>query len=178
MRRLSVLAGVAAMTLALMTPVSSSAVRADGPLRSGTITGGVGETPASPWVRGMEGCVGAASCSTWLQSGCAPELAGTDPALQSAIVDVGDLADSRERTLAIRPELVVFGARYTVQFWTESDLLWRWDWCREILELRFVSWECRRTPGGAECSLRIPAHARWMTITSSPENMKTTWTLT
>lgn len=163
---------------ALATPTwSSEAVRAEEPLRWGTISGGVGETPASPWVRGMEGCVSAAHCSTWLQSGCAPELGGVDPAFQAAIVDVGDLSDSSERSLTFGPEIVVFGARYTVQFWTQSRLLWTWDWCQEILEMRFVSWECFRHVDGVECPLRIPAHAKWMTITSSPENVSTSWRL-
>ena len=159
-------------------PLAPRPVRAAGPARSGTIVGGVGETPVSPWVRGMEGCVSAASCTAWLQSGCAAELAVMEPAPQAAIVDVGDLADNTERTLTFGPELVVFGARYTVQFWTNSDNPLDGDWCGEILDVRFVSWECFRHVGGAECPVRIPPHARWMTITSSPENVSTSWALT
>ena len=173
-RKLAVLLAALAMVVALPT-----GGRAAEPQRAGTISGGVGETPISPWVRGMEGCVGAASCSAWLQSGCAPELAGVDPAFQAAIVDVGDLAGGGERTLSIRPEAVVFGARYTVQFWTESHLLMRWDWCYELLDLRFRSWECG---GGGfsdySCHFRIPDEAKWMTITSTPENALTSWSLT
>lgn len=172
MRRLAALAALVAMVVAL-----PSSVRAEEPQRSGTIHGGVGETPISPWVRGMEGCVGAPFCSAWLQSGCAPELTGVNPAVQAAIVDVGGLADSRERTLLIRPELVVFGARYTVQFWTESHLLMRWDWCQEILDLRFRSWDCGRASMGFDCRVRIPPDAKWMTITSTPENALTSWSL-
>lgn len=172
-RKLAVLLTVLALVMAV--PTGSRAAEA---VRSGTISGGVGETPISPWVRGMEGCVGAPSCSAWLQSGCAPELTGVDPAVQAAIVDVGDLADSGERTLSIRPELVVFGARYTVQFWTESHLLMRWDWCYELLDLRFRSWECGRGGDVYDCQFRIPAEAKWMTITSTPENALTSWSLT
>lgn len=173
---LVVLAGLLATVAA--PAALPSVVRAAQPQRSGTIIGGVGETPVSPWVRGMEGCVGAPTCSAWLQSGCAPQLAGMNPALQAAIVDVGDLADSRERTLALRGELIVFGARYTVQFWTESHLLGRWDWCGEILHLRFRSWDCVRSSSRFECPFRIPPGAKWMTITASPENAKLSWTLT
>ena len=170
--RLAVLAGVlASLAISLAAP---SPGRAGAPLRSGTIVGGVGETPVSPWVRGMEGCVGAPSCSAWLQSGCSPLLSSGDAAVQAAVVDVRDLADNRERTLSLTPHIVIFGARYTVQFWTNSDDPLSGGWCGEILGLRFS------VVAGpyARSSLRVPPEARWMTITSSPENLKTTWRLT
>ena len=171
--RILIVAAVAAVLIAL-----PSSVRADQPVRSGTIHGGVGETPISPWVRGMEGCVGAPTCSAWLQSGCDPALAGVDPTLQAAVVDIGDLADNSERTLALRDDVVVFGARYTVQFWINSDNPMRGYWCEEILDLRFRSWDCARSSTGFECPFRIPPHAKWMTITASPEAAQMSWTLT
>lgn len=176
MRRLVVL--LAALAMLAMPVAIPSPARSAEPQRSGTIHGGVGETPISPWVRGMEGCVGAPTCSAWLQSGCDPALAGVDPAMQAAIVDVGALADNRERTLALHPEVVIFGARYTVQFWINSDDPLSGSWCKEILDLRFQSWDCSASSTGRECRFRIPAHAKWMTITSSPENAVTSWTLT
>ncbi len=168
MRRLLVLTAIP-----ILLVVAPPSVRADEPLRSGTIHGGVGETPISPWVRGAEGCVSAAACSAWLQSGCAPQLAGANPAFQAAVVDVGELADNSERTLTLRGELIVFGARYTVQFWTVGAY-----WCEEILELRFRSWECGLSSTATECQFRLPRHAKWMTITASPESAKMSWTLT
>lgn len=171
--RLAVLTAVLA-TFAV-PGAAPAAVRAAGPQRSGTIHGGVGDTPITPGVRGAEGCVGAPACSAWLQSGCVPHLTGANPALQAAIVDVGGLADNRERTLDLARGTVVFGARYTVQFWTSSyDPSWGYG-CKEILDRRFVAgWDCIRT---TSCRFRIPPHARWMTIAASPENLTTQWTL-
>ena len=176
-RRFGLLLVAGILTASAVPMALANSTRAAEPQMSGQIVGGVGETPISPWVRGAEGCVGAATCSTWLQSGCAPNLGGIDPAFQAAVVDVGALADSSERTLVLHPEVVVFGARYTVQFWINSDAPLNGYWCEEILDLRFHSWDCFRHIAGVECQIRIPPHARWMTITSSPENIKTSWTL-
>lgn len=177
--RIAVAAALVAVAAALAGMlVAPSPVRAEEPVRSGTIHGGVGETPISPWVRGMEGCVGAPTCSAWLQSGCDPALAGMEPALQAAVVDVGDLADNTERTLTLHGDLVVFGNRYTVQFWINSDDPLSGYWCEEIFDLRFRPWDCPHDYIRFECPVRIPPHAKWMTITASPETAAMSWTLT
>ena len=167
MRRLVVLSAIAALALAL--PPS---VRAGEPLRSGTILSGTGETPGNPWVRGMEGCVGAPTCSTWLQSGCAPALAGGDPALHASIVDVADFADgATPRVLDFRSGPGLNWGTVTVQFWTYTTY-----WCEEVLASRFDTWDCENYRG--ECHFEIPSTAEWMTISSRTDNTNITWTLT
>src|SRR5687767_8808274 len=100
----------AALAAALIAAVPFSPVHAAAPVRSGTILSGTGETPANPWVRGLEGCVGAPACSTWLQSGCAPALAGANPTLHASIVDVTDLADDgTSRLLRVHRDVGVNG---------------------------------------------------------------------
>lgn len=172
----------AALAGTLLAAVAFSPVRAAAPVRSGTILSGTGETPANPWVRGMEGCVGAPACSAWLQSGCAPALAGADLALHASIVDDADLADGvTERRLTVHRGVGLSGGPLTVQLWSRSD---EWDmidepagldgqWCWELLADRL---ECRAFPNG--CSLVIPADAEFMTITARPDGTSRTWTLT
>ena len=172
MRRLVVLAAMSAMVLTLPTPG-----RAEETLRSGTILGGTGETPASLYVRGMEGCVGAPTCATWLQSACHPALAGSDPALHAAIVDVGDLADGvTERVLELRRGVGLNWGHFIVQFWYETRLF-VWEWCGEILDRRMSNWD-RGTYRGDVWTFHIPRGAKWMTITSSPDNTNIRWRLT
>ena len=181
-RRLVVLALVAAL---LAAPLSA---RANPPVRSGTIVSGTGETPANPWIRGMEGCVGAPTCSAWLQSGCAPALAGADPALHASIVDVADLADGvTARSLQRQYDIGLSGGPLIVQFWTRSD---EWDvidepagldgeWCWELLANRITSQTCEQSvPDGCVGSFRIPAAAEFMTISKNPDSTTVTWTLT
>ena len=178
--RVSRLALLAGMLTALAVPVGMSApVRADEPLRSGTILSGASETPINPWVRGMEGCVGAAMCSAWLQSGCAPALAGADPASQAAIVDVADLADGvTTRYLSVTDAVV--------QFWTTDDT---WDAvdepvgldgerCWELAAHRLTPYEpCARSFSGNGCAFHIPEDAKFMTITSRLDWAILEWTL-
>jgi hypothetical protein len=165
---------VLSLAIALMATVqSASPVRAEGPLRSGTIVSGTGESPANFWVRGMEGCVGAPACSAWLQSACHPALAAQDPAVHASIVDVADLADDvTQRVLDVRDGIGINWGHFIVQFWT-GTVLARWHYCGEIVDRRLTSWQC----GGALCTFRIPSDARWMTITSSPDNTNIRWTL-
>jgi len=177
MRKLVMLAAMSALLVAV-----PSSARAEEPLRSGTIVGGVGETPASLYVRGMEGCVGAPTCAAWLQSACHPALAGTDPALHAAVVDVGDLADgSTERVLEFRGGVGLSRGHFIVQFWDETSLgvpLGRpWEWCSEILASRMSNWDGGTYRGGV-WTFEIPRGAQWMTITSSPDTIATTWKLT
>lgn len=174
-QRLVRLLSVAGILSALAAPVAlPSAVRADEPLRSGTILSGQGETPANVWVRGMEGCVGVPTCSAWLQSGCAPALAGVDPALQAAIVDVADLADGvTVRRIEVEDDVSLNGFPRMLQFWTGT-----WDvlgakGCKELLAHRLDRWDGWH---GAY-TFRIPAGATFMTISSSTDTTHAVWTL-
>lgn len=167
---------------ALLATTAFSPVRADARLRSGTIISGTGGSPANFWVRGMEGCVGAPACSAWLQSACGPALARKDPALHASIVSVGGLADGvSERVLNVRGGVGVNWGYFIVQFWTGSETFTRRP-CSEILSSRTTSWECDDdrewpNPTRVTCKLPIPRHARWMTITSSPDNTDLNWAL-
>lgn len=180
MRRLRtlILVGVAA---ALLAAVASSPARAAGPSRTGTIVGGIGETPVSLWVRGADGCVGAPTCAAWLQSACHPDLAEKDPAVHASIVDVESLADGvTERVLDVHGGVGINWGYVVVQFWTETTLgvqppstwIGPWEWCGELFASRVRAWECRD-----DCRFRIPVDAKWMTITSSPDNTNITWAL-
>ncbi len=163
---------VAGILSALAAPVAlPSSARASEPLRSGTILSGTGESPGSPWVRGMEGCVSAPSCSTWLQSGCVPALAGGDPALHASIVDVADFAGgATPRVLDVRNGAGLNWGTVTVQFWTMTQY-----WCAEVLGSRFDTWDCAGYRG--ECHFVMPREAEWMTITSRTDNTSISWTL-
>lgn len=177
MRALRVLVLVVVATT-LLAGIASAPVRAAGAVRSGSIVSGTGETPASPWIRGMEGCVGAPACSAWLQSGCHPALAGQRPGLQASIVDVESLAGKGTyRVLTVQGGVPINWGDFMVQLWTGTEELGtRGVWCTEIVRSRLTSWECaRRHP--FVCTFRIPGNARWMTITSSPDNVNINWTL-
>lgn len=166
-----------AMAAALLAVVPYSPVRAAAPVRSGTIVSGTGETPVNFWVRGMEGCVGAPACSAWLQSGCHPALAGKNPAVHASIVDVGKLAGT-DRVLTVDGGVPINWGYFIVQFWTPTvDLGSSGVWCHEVVRGRLSSWECAPRHAISPCPIRIPADARWMTITSSPDNMNINWKL-
>lgn len=166
-----------ALAAALLAVVPLAPARAAAPVRSGSIVSGTGETPVNPWVRGMEGCVGAPACSAWLQSGCHPALAGSNPAVHASIVDVGKLAGT-DRVLTVQGGIPINWGRFTVQFWTSTeDLGSAGIWCDEIAPGRLRSWECAPVYRISPCPLRIPHGARWMTITSSPDNMNINWKL-
>lgn len=163
----AVLATTISLVMMLPSPASAS------PLRSGSIISGTGQSPANFWVRGMEGCVGAPACSAWLQSACQPALAGQNPALHASIVDVGDLADNTtSRVLDVRSGIGINWGGFIVQFWTETKIPDPWQYCDEVTRSRLNSWEC-----GALCTFRIPRDAKWMTITSKPDNTNIDWTL-
>jgi hypothetical protein len=162
-RKLVLLALIAALLAA-----PSSTARAAGASRSGTIVSGVGWSPASVWVRGMEGCVGAPSCSAWLQSACSPALAGKSPAVDASIVGVASFADGRSlRTLRLEGVVGINWGQVIIQFWRATPL----D-CGEMLESRLT---CSVYYGF--CSFRIPSGARWTTITATPDNTLVDWTL-
>ena len=181
MRRLLVLAAIlATLTMPAALP---SAVRAGEPLRSGTILSGQGETAGNPWVRGMEGCVGVPTCSAWLQSSCAPALAGVDPALQASIVDVADLADGVTlRRIEVEEDAGLNGGARMIQFWSGTGME-EWDvvdepagldgeGCNELLEHRLDQWD-----GWYPSAFRIPAGATFMTISSSTDTTHAAWSL-
>ena len=167
--RLVVLGGLLS---ALAVPGLPAPVRADEPVRSGTIVSGTGSSPANFWVRGMEGCVGAPACSAWLQSGCEPALAGADPALHASIVDVADLAGT-EREFDVRGGVGINWGRVVLQFWTDgSENPMAALWCEELFATA-SRWEC-----AYGCTLPLPAGAKFMTISSGPDNTNIHWTLT
>ena len=163
---------VAAVLAALATPVwSPGAVRAEEPVRSGMIVSGTGSSPANFWVRGMEGCVGAPTCSAWLQSGCEPALAGPDPALHASIVDVAELAGT-ERDFDVRGGLGINWGQVIVQFWTDgSENPMAALYCEELFAAE-SRWDCAHG-----CMVRIPAGAKFMTVSSGPDNTNIHWTL-
>lgn len=158
-------------------------VRADEPLRSGTITGWGYTWPAmfsgearncqwNEWY--LADGVGGANpeCRAWLESGCDPALAGREPAVTASIQDVSDLADGATARLfnwSAPPETDYGGV--VLQ-------LWRTD-CTEIAGSEWRSLR-RRWPSWAnEFSARfvIPSDAAWMTVTTN-DTAAVRWTLT
>ena len=150
---------VSVLTAASLAGTFSTSVRADEPLRSGTIVGSYIETGQS------HNCEGLPDCLAWLTSECDPALAGKDPAWLTSIVDVAELAEDRQ------PRKFAFSSQYAtahqtfVQFWT--------DGCREIRGARAAS-----TAAGFEHqkTLSIPADAKWMTV-SGDSGVRLLWTL-
>lgn len=179
-RRVLLLAVAAAVAVAL-----PSSVRADEPLRSGTITGWgytwpamhSGEVRNCQWdeVPNLLGSLNA-ECRVWLDSGCDPHLAGREPAVTASIQEVSDLADGvTSRTF----EWDAAGTR-------EADLggvvvqLWTGD-CTEV---RGSEWRSLDRLGQFCCTwiqhksttLVIPPTARWMTVTTN-DTVGVEWTL-
>ena len=105
-----------------------------------------------------------------------------DPAIQASIVDIVDLSDGATmRTLDLRGGrgsgvAVVNWGDFVVQFWKfEEQMLGPFDLCEEIG--RFTSWVCHGRATAISCTFPIPSDAKWMTISSSPENIEIEWTL-
>ena len=172
MRTTRIISLIAVLIALVGTSALSGPVRADGPVRSGTILSGTGPSPANLWVRGMEGCVGAPTCAAWLQTGCDGALAGADPALHASIVDVAEVADT-ERRLDIQGGVGINWGRVIVQFWTDgSENPMAVLWCKELFANESL-WDCAHG-----CTVRIPPGAKFMTVSSSPDNTKVDWTLT
>lgn len=139
------------------------------PLRSGTILTGSGWFVES-WVGG---CQMAPECQAWIQSDCAPELTGREPALTASIENVSELADGRTRRPfrfgRAAPAGLVWGA-VVVQLWRKN--------CTEIRGARWRSSDC--DPSGGLCRstrLLLPRSAEWMTVTSTPDNVNILWVL-
>ena len=175
MRRVGVLAAIASLLLTL-----SPTTRAAEAVRSGTIVSGTGATGGTPgW--GMEGCVGAPTCWAWYMSACDSRLAGQEPATMSAIVDIEDVVDAKpHRVLEVTDGAGLNWGSFRVQFWTETGHPGGQGYCKEIEGSRFNSRYCHhgRDVGYIRCEFVIPYWAKWMTITSSPDNTNIDWTLT
>lgn len=172
----------AIMVAALMVAPLPSASAGEKTVRSGTIvTGGsilwyfVGDQ--------LDGCEMAPDCRVWLETGCDPALTGRDVGLTASIEDVADLADGRSRW---RVEIVSRqpqAAMAEIQFWGQD--------CAEIRRSRWRSGGCDLADRSEDyCRsglLRIPASARWMTVTGypylpwlaevDPESYTLNWTL-
>ena len=179
MRRFVVLAVVAALAVGLPT-----AVRANEPLRSGTITGWgytwpamfSGEARNCQWDEwALAGVRGAnPECRIWLDSGCDPELAGREPAVTASIEDISDLADGATiRTFEWDAPPEADHGGVVVQLWNAD--------CTEIggTEWRSVnrrgsccSWTQERTT-----TFVVPRRATWMTVTTN-DTVDVRWTLT
>lgn len=164
----------------LATAALPSAVRADDPVRSGTITGWGytffamfnGEARDCQWsewdlggVRGVN-----PECRVWLDSGCDPAWAGRDPAVTASIQDISELADGRTaRTFQWGSSTSGWGG-VVVQLWTAD--------CTEIEDAKWRSrvGTCCWTDL-SETTFAIPRQARWMTVTTNDNHM-VEWTLT
>jgi hypothetical protein len=143
-----------------------------GPIRSGSVAGGPIDTGPST------SCEVAADCRVWLESGCDAHLAGLDPAAQTSIVDVADLAGRRtSRLFVVRPGTVsgvpagyVIGG-FVIQFWSSG--------CNEVypeqpIRDSYTTYfpEYIRN----ESRFRIPAGAAWMTA-AADDNILIRWEL-
>lgn len=142
------------MTLLLaLTVVPANIATARERTLSGTIVSGV----SGLYHEKLIGCEMAADCRTWLASECDPALTGRDPAVSASIEDVSGLAG---------PGWMLEHADGAAA-WAEVQF-WRSD-CTEIPWARWGSGRCAR------CSLRIPAAARWMTVTGYTYNPWAVW---
>ena len=178
MRRFVSLAVVA--TLAVGLP---AAVRANEPVRSGTITGwGVtwpamfsGEARTCPWDEwtfelGLRGAN--PECRLWLESDCDPALAGREPAVTASIQEVSDLADGRT-TRTFEWDAMENHGGVVVQLWNAD--------CTEIpgSEWRSVNRQnrCCTWTNELRTSFVIPSRATWLTVTTN-DTVRVQWTLT
>ena len=182
MRKTRGLLLVAVTAVVLAAGLVLSPARAEEPpLRSGTILGGTGVKtgggdPWEPPAAQRSGCEHALECLAWLQSGCNPALTGHDPVLTASIVDVGDLADGRtSRGLnMVAPRVPPWGLfpGVVIQHWRED--------CSEIADAKVHTLgsdtPCR-WDGHSRCQFRIPADARWMTVSGYVTTARLDWTL-
>lgn len=166
MKRFWVLAAVAGIALAVPSLPAANAAK---PVRTGSVAGGPIDTGPS------SSCQLSADCLVWLASGCSPYLAGLDPAVQSSIVDVSDLAGRRTvRRFVVLPGSssgapgVVIGG-FRVQFWTAG--------CAEVEpDLPAVDENTTYYPEYIRTAsrFRIPARAAWMTAVAD-DNLVIRW---
>lgn len=154
---------------------------ADGPARSGTITGwGAtwvamynGDAKDCQWTGSGKG--GNPECIAWLESGCNPSLAGRNPAVTASIENIGELADgTTQRDFSWRATSYPgwgTGGGVVLQFWRED--------CTEIRSSKWHSLDRSRWPrltSRPDTTFVIPRDAEWMTVTTNDTaNLK--WTL-
>jgi hypothetical protein len=168
MRTRPTLLALCAAALLIASPSPAHAA-AESP--SGTILSGTGSSPVTVWPPGMDGCVGAPTCSAWLRSGCRPALASKKVAVHAAIVDVEKFAgDARTHGLFVWGGAGINWGYVIVQFWTGPRR--PGSVCHEILRRRLNVWY-----GSVTGRFSVPSNARWMTITSSPDNTQLDWAL-
>jgi hypothetical protein len=162
------LAVALAGALAVATPMPSQA--AGTTLRSGTIV--TGWQPMAPHrgIQGMvadfDGCRNSLECRAWLKSGCNQALVGRNPAVMTSIVDVSGINDGRTyRAFDTYSRAGIRWGLTIVQFYSPR--------CREMRSRQV--WR-RGWWAGAQW-FEIPASARWMTVSSSQDNVNMRWTL-
>jgi hypothetical protein len=134
----------------LVLPATGATADEDG-VRSGTIVVASLSGLGGGYPRG---CELTADCLAWLASRCDPALAGRDPALETSIEDVADLAPAGALF-----EHEPARAYATVQFWQQD--------CTEI--------GSRTQIESGKALLIIPSSARWMTVTGYTFNPWATW---
>lgn len=139
--------------IALIVLPANGAVADEEAVRSGTIVTGSVSGLGGGYPRG---CEMTADCRAWLASGCDPALAGRDPALETSIEDVADLA--QPSTLWIFEHAPGAAAYATVEFWQQD--------CTEI---------GKKWPEDGSVFFGIPASARWMTVTGYTYNPWAVW---
>ena len=150
---------VATLVGLMLAPVPHAAAD-ENEVRSGTIVTGGTHLSYFSGDR-LNGCDIAPDCRVWLASGCEPALTGRPVGLTASIENVADLADGRSRW---RVEL---GSRPGTGM--AEIQLWRQD-CSEIRGSRWRT-HCLWQPSDDYCrsdTFRIPASARWMTVTGYP----------
>lgn len=149
--------------------LSSSRPPEPKPVRSGRLVTGSG------WLLDATfgGCQTAPDCALWMQNDCDPSLAGRDPGVTASIVDLRGVAGTQRRFEfgPGEPWTPVWGGAQ-VQFWNED--------CTELRTMRWRSTNCDRDDGGIcyDTRFRIPASARWMTVTGHQDDVGLAWTLT
>lgn len=160
-------------SIAAATPVASAGA---GPVRSGSVLGGPIDTGPGT------SCEIAAECAAWLATGCSPHMAGIDPAVQTSIVDVSDLAGRRTiRRFVVSPGSVagesagVIIGGFVIQFWSSDCVEIRpqppvRDWSARSYRAPYY-WYIRN---GSR--FKIPAGAAWMTA-AADDNVHIRWEL-
>lgn len=153
MKRLQAI--LVAAILALTIAPAHGTAPTEEPARSGTIVGVLSGLHHDF----LLGCEMALDCRAWLDSDCDPDLAGRDPALFASIEDVAGLA-------ALDSEWI-FDHAPGAAAWAEVQF-WR-SGCTEIKRARWGSGQC------ADCLLKMPRSAKWMTVTGYTYNPWAVW---
>lgn len=145
--------GLVIVALAATVSVASPA-QATEPLRSGTIVGGAYLVPMALAPGWVPPCSLTVDCAAWVAADCDPRLAGRDPGVSTAIVDIGKFAGTKR---SLWRSAIGWASYGRVELWTENCL---------YLGPRPYSdrWEVVvHNP----VRFRVPAEARWMTVTAA-----------